>query len=197
LSPVSRWIIGAISALLLLCALWLVRRVIKFRRLWRTASEYLGFQDVEAALDCIDRNPLLLTPSAESLISVLLDRAWARGDAARYVSGAVLLSLLVGCRKVGPETVRQTAANSFQARLDVVNGLGGQRALKLLGQLAADKEMHIPEKDVDQDLLEAMSHIMDLLRPLAANAATIATMDAILEEMHRIVDQIESRPFPP
>lgn len=189
MSPISKWIIGSFSALLLLFVLWLVRRAIRFRRLWRTGSEYLGLEDVEAALDYIDRYPLLLTPSAESLISALLDRAWARGDAARYVSGVVHLSLLAGCRKLGLETVRQTAAGSFQARLDVVNSPAGQRALKLLGELVADKEMSIPEKDVDQDLWEAMSRIMDLLRPLAANAATIATMDTILEELHQIVQQ--------
>jgi hypothetical protein len=174
---------------LLLLLLWFVRRAARFRRLWRTVSEYLELQDVESALSSIERNPLLLTPSAESLISTLLDRAWARGEAARYVSGAVLLSLLAGCRKLGLETVRQTAAGSFQARLDLVNGPDGQRALKLLGQLAADKEMTIPEKGMDENLLEAISQIMDLLRPLAANEATIAAMDAVLEEMDQIVRQ--------
>jgi hypothetical protein len=187
LSPLSKWITGATGTLLLLLLIRLARRAVRFRHLWRTVSEYLGLQDVEAALDAIERNPLLLTPGAESLISTLLDRAWARGDAARYVSGAVLLSLLAGCRTLGLETVRQTAASSFQARLDAVNGPDGQRALKLLGQLAADKEMAIPEKDVDQDLLEAMGQIMDLLRPLAANAETVSAMDAVLEEMDWIV----------
>lgn len=47
--------------------------------------------------------------------------------------------------------------------------------------------MSIPEKDADQDLLEAMSLVMDLMRPLAANEATIATMDAVLDELRQIV----------
>jgi hypothetical protein len=189
LSPIFKWIVGSFSLLLLLLLLWLVPRVFRFRRLWRIASEYLALHDAEAALDYIDRNPILLTPSADSLISVLLDRAWARADAATYVSGTVRLSLLVGCRKVGLETVRQTAVSSFQARMDVVNSPSGQRALELLGQLVADKEMSIPEEDVDQDLLEAMNQIMDLLRPLAANEATIATMDAILDGLGQIVQR--------
>jgi hypothetical protein len=190
LSPTLKWIIiGSFSVLLLLLLSWLVHRVFVFRRLWRAASEYLAFQDVEAALDYVDRNPFLLAPNAEALISVLLDRAWGQGDAAEYVSGAVHLSLLVGCRKLGLTTIRQTATDTFQAHLDMVNSPVGQRALKILGQLATDKEASIPEKDVDQDLLEAMNHIMDLLRPLAANEATIATMDAILDELRRMVQQ--------
>jgi hypothetical protein len=190
LSPTFKWIIiGSFSVLLLLLLSWLVHRVFVFRRLWRTASAYLAFQNVEAALDYVDRNPILLTPSAESLISVLLDRAWGRGDAAAYVSGAVHLSLLVGCRKLGLATARQTAAGTFQAHLDMLNSPAGQRALELLGQLTTDRKMSIPEKDLDQDLLEAMSHAMDLMRPLAANEATIATMDAILDKMRQMVQQ--------
>jgi hypothetical protein len=193
MSPISTWIIGVLSALSLLVVLWLGRRAITFRRLWRAGSEYLGLQDVEAALDYIDRNPLLLSPASESLISTLLDGAWARGDAARYVSGAVHLSLLAGCRKLGLETVRQTAAGSFQARLDQVNSPAGQRALKLLRQLVADEEMRIPEAEVDHDLLEAMGHMLDLLRPLAANAATVDTMDTILERLERIAGEKERK----
>jgi hypothetical protein len=188
LSPTFKWIIiSSFSVLLLLLLSWLIYRAFVFRRLWRAASEYLAFRDVEAALDHVDRNPFLLAPSAEALISALLDRAWGRGDTAEYVSGAVHLSLLVGCRKLGLATIRQTATDTFQARLDMLNSPAGQRALELLGQLAHNKEMSFPEKDADQDLLEAMSLVIDLMRPLAANEATIATMDAVLDELRQIV----------
>jgi hypothetical protein len=184
--PIQTWLIGSLSALALLFLLWLVRRAIRFQRLWRTASEYLALQDATAALDYIDGHPQLLTPGAESLITTVLDTAWARGDAVRYVSGAIHLSLLVGCRKLGPEAVRQSGAASFQARLDLVNSPCGQRALGLLRRLVADDGIHIPEADVDEGLSEAMGQILDLLRPLAANAATVATMDTIMEELERI-----------
>jgi hypothetical protein len=189
LRPSPSWIIAFIGALLLLLLPWLVRRTIKFRGLWMTASEYLTLQDLETALEYIDDNPLLLTPGAEYLISTLLDRAWAQGDAAQYVAGVLRLSLLAGCRQFGVKAARQMSANSFQAQLDVINDPSGQRALKLLGQLVTNKGMSIPEQEVNEELLEAMSRIMDLLRPLAANEETVGTMDAILDRLHEILQQ--------
>jgi hypothetical protein len=93
------WVCGSIGALLLLLVLWLVYRAQKFRRLQPIIFEYLSLQDVEAALRYIDDHPRLLTSDAEDFITTLLERAWARGDAEMFVSGAIRLSLLAGCRE--------------------------------------------------------------------------------------------------
>jgi len=183
------WVCGSIGALLLLLVLWLVYRAQKFRRLQPIIFEYLSFQDVEAALRYIDDHPRLLTSDAEDFIITLLDRAWARGDAEMFVSGAIRLSLLAGCREYGIETARQMAAGALQAWLDASSSPSWQRALKLLGQLLVEKEASIHPEEVDEELVEAMSHIMDLLRPLAADEETIATQDGIIRVLRQILRQ--------
>jgi hypothetical protein len=42
-----------------------------------------------------------------------------------------------------------------------------------------------------------MSHIMDLLRPLAADEETIATQDGILRSLHQILRQKAEGTVPP
>ncbi|MBL7064911.1 MAG: hypothetical protein ISS49_12000 [Anaerolineae bacterium] len=191
------WVLGSIGALILLLFLWLGYRAFKFRRLQPIIFEYLSLQDVETALMYIDDHPRLLTSDAEDFITVLLDRTWARGDARMFVSSAIRLSLLVGCREYGLETARQMAAGSLQTWLDAAYSPSWQRALELLGQLVVEREFSIPEEEVDKDLVEAMSHIMELLRPLAANEEVIATQDEILRSLRQILRQKgeESQPL--
>ena len=148
--------------------------------------EYLALQDVEATLGYIDDHPQLLTRSAIEFIRVLLDRAWARGDAQLFVSGAIRLSLLAGCREYGIETARQMAAGSLQAWLDAADSPSWQRALKLLGKLVVGKEASIPPEEANEELVEAMSHIMDLLRPLAANEETVALQEEIMRSLRQM-----------
>jgi hypothetical protein len=139
----------------------------------------------------------LLTSHAEDFMTVLLDRAWARGDAQLFVSGAIRLSLLVGCREYGMEAARRMAANSLQVWLDASSSPSWQRALAFLGQLVVDREASIPPEEVDEELVEAMSHIMDLLRPLAADEGTIAIQDEILRSLRQILRQKADSTLPP
>ena len=61
------------------------------------------------------------------------------------------------------------AAGALQAWLDASSSPSWQRALKLLGQLLVEREASIHPEEVDEELVEAMGHIMDLLRPLAVD----------------------------
>jgi hypothetical protein len=183
------WILGSIGALLALLVVWLGYQVFKFRRLRPIIFEYLALEDVEAALGYIEDHPRLLTPDAEGFIQGLLGRAWARGDAQMFVPGAIRLSLLVGCREYGQETARRMAAGRLQAWLDAVDSPSWQRALKFLGQIAVDQEASIPQEEMNEELVEAMSHIMDLLRPLAANEEVVAIQDGILRSLRQILQQ--------
>jgi hypothetical protein len=191
------WILGSIGALLLALFLWFGYRAFKFRRLQPLLFEYLALQDAEAALRYIDDHLWLLTSEADDFITVLLERAWARGDARTFVSGAIRLSLLVGCREYGAETARQMAAGSLQTWLDAADSPGWRRALEFLGQMVTDKTASIPQEEVDEELVEAMSHIMELLRPLAANQETIATQDEILRSLRQILRQKTEGVLPP
>ena len=183
------WTLGPIGALLLLLFLWLGYRGLKFRRLQPIIFEYLALQDVEAALRYIENHPRLLTSDAEDFITVLLDRTWTRKDIQLFVSGAIHLSLLAGCRKYGIETARQMAADTLQPWLDAASSPSWQRALKFLRQVVAEKATSIPQEEVDEELVEAMSHIMELLRPLAANEETVAIQDEILHSLRQILRQ--------
>jgi hypothetical protein len=183
------WILGSIGALLALFVIWLGYQAFKFRRLRPVIFEYLALQDVEAALGYIEDHPRLLTPGTEEFIQGLLGRVWARGDAQLFVSGMIRLSLLVGCRKYGQETARRMAGGRLQAWLDAVDSPSWQRALKFLGQIVVDQEASIPQEEVDEELVEAMSHIMDLLRPLAANEETVAIQDELLRSLRQILQQ--------
>jgi len=183
------WVLGSIGALILLLLLWFGCRAFRFRRLQPIIFEYLALQDVKIALRYIDNHPQLLTADADEFIKVLLDRAWARGDAELFVFGSMRLALLTGCRKYGVETARQMAANNLQARFDAVSSPGWQRALAILSKLVTDGNTSIPVGEVDEELMEAMTQIMTLLRPLAANEETIANQDRILDGMHQILQQ--------
>ena len=187
------WILGSIGALLALFVVWLGYQAFKFRRLRPVIFEYLALQDVEAALGYIEDHPRLLTPDAEDFIRMLLGRAWARGDAHMFVSDVIRLSLLVGCREYGQETARRMAAGKLQAWLDAIDSPSWQRALKFLGQIAVDHEASIHQEEVDEELVEAMSHVMDLLRPLAANEETVAIQDELLRSLRQILRQKKAK----
>ena len=191
------WILGSIGALLLLLVLWLGYRAIKFRRLQPVVFEYLSLQNVDQALQYVEDHPRLLTSGTEEFITFLLDRAWARGDAEMFVLGTIRLSLLAGCREYGLENARRMTGDNVQALLDASSSSSWQRALKILGQLTVDKEATIPPDEADEELVEAMGHIMELLRPLAADEETIATQDAIMRTLRELlrqqVDQNTSR----
>ncbi|MDY6875653.1 MAG: hypothetical protein SWK90_05570 [Chloroflexota bacterium] len=189
MSTILWWVLASIGALFLLLFLWLGYRALKFRRLRPMIFEYLALQDVEVALRYIKNHPRLLASDTEDFFTVLLDRAWARGDAQMFVSGTIHLSLLVGCRKYGMETARQMAAGSLQVWLDAAGSPSWQRALKLLGLMVVEKTASIPQEEVDEELVEAMSHIMELLRPLAANEETVAIQDGILRSLHQTLQQ--------
>lgn len=180
------WVLGSIGALVLLLFLWLGYRAFKFRRLQPIIFEYLALQDVEAALRHVDDHPKLLTDDTEAFIRVLLDRAWAGGDAQLFVSGIIHMSLLTGCREYGVEATRRMATGSFQAQLDAASSPSWQRALKFLGKLVVEGEASIPPEEANEELVEAMSHIMDLLRPLAANEKTIALQDEIMRSLRQM-----------
>lgn len=187
------WVLGSIGALLLLLVLGLGYRAIKFRRLQPVVFEYLSLQDVEEALRYIEDHPRLLTSGAEEFITSLLDRAWVRGDAELFVSGTIRLSLLAGCREYGVKAARRMVGGNVQALLDASSSPSWQRALKILGQLVVDKEARIPPDEADEELVEAMGHIMDLLRPLAADEETIATQDAIMRTLRELLRQEADR----
>lgn len=191
------WVLGSIGALILLFLLWFGYRAFRFRRLQPVIFEYLAIQDVKIALRYIDNHPQLLTADAEEFIRVLLNRAWARGDADLFVFGGMRLALLTGCQKYGVETARQMAANNLQARFDVVSSPGWQRSLAILGKLVTDGNTSIPVGEVDEELMEAMTQIMTLLRPLAADEETIANQDRILDGMRRILQQKADGTLPP
>ncbi|MBU0703342.1 MAG: hypothetical protein KKC18_05690, partial [Chloroflexi bacterium] len=67
-----------------------------------------------------------------------------------------------------------------------------QRALKLLGKLVVEKETSIPPEEANEELVEAMSHIMDLLRPLAANEETVALQEEIMRSLRQMAADADS-----
>jgi hypothetical protein len=76
-----------------------------------------------------------------------------------------------------------------QVWLDAADSPSWQRALEFLGQMVVDKTASIHQEDVDEELVEAMSHTMELLRPLAANQDTIAIQDEILRSLRQMLRQ--------
>jgi hypothetical protein len=181
------WILGAVGALILSLCLWLGYRAFRLRRLQPIVLEYLALQEVEQAVRYIETHPQLLTRDAEDFIAMLLDRAWARGDVQTFVSGAIRMSFLVGCREYGTQTARQMALGSFQPLLDAADSPSWQRAMELLGHMVVDRTASIDQEDVDEELVEAMSHIMELLRPLAADPDTVAMQDEIVRGLRQVL----------
>ncbi len=180
------WILGGIGALVLLLLLWAAYRVLRIRRLQPTVFEYLDSRSVRKALSILEDHPELLTPEAESIISVQLDRAWVRGEAHLFVSGVLRLSLLVACREYGLEAASRMAGGRLQAWLDAVDSPSGQRALDLLGRLVVEEEAVISPEEVDAELVDALERILELLRPLAATEETAAQMEEMMRTLHQI-----------
>lgn len=187
------WVLGSIGAAILLL---FFHHVFRQWRLQSLTFEFLAFQDMKAALGYIDKHPQLLTDDAEELIRLWLDRAWARGEANTLVSGAIRLALLGQCREQGVEAVRQTMADKLQPWLVAIRSPSWQRALAILGKLATEGKASGPLEEMDEELVEAMSQIMALLRPLA-DEETIATQDMILDELRGILQQKAEGTLPP
>jgi predicted nucleic acid-binding protein len=182
------WILGSVGLLILLFLLWLGYRALKFRRLQPVVFWFLSLQDIDAALTYIEQHPQLLSADAESLIRMLLDRAWAKGDTDIFLSGILHLELLAQCRERSVEATRQTMADKMQAQVGAMGSPARERALEIVRGLAAEGKASLPVEELDEELEEALSQIMAMLRPFADERTNI-TMDRILEELRQALQQ--------
>jgi len=183
------WILGVLGLLLLVLLLWLGYRVLTYRRLQPLVFEFLSLPNAATALAYIEQHPRLLSAEAERFIRILLDRAWDRGDEDVLVFGLLHWVLLEQYRKQGVETVRQTIADQAQDWLATMTSPAGDRALKIMGHLVAEGKASIPDEELDEELVDALSLLMGLLHPVAADEETATGMDANLERLRQVVRQ--------
>ena len=184
----ATWVLGFLGLLLLLFLLWVGYHVLQTRRLQRIAVEFLSFPDADTALMYIELHPQLLSDEVEHFIRILLDRTWDAGEVDLFFSGFLHLLLLVACREEGVEAVRQTLTDRVQTWLDAMRTPAWDRALKFMGQLAADGTATIPGGELDEELVDALSQIMGILRPLA-DETTAATADEIVRSLRQALEQ--------
>jgi hypothetical protein len=151
---------------------------------------------MDAALTYIEQHPQLLGADAENSIKMLLDRAWARGDIDIFLSGILHLELLAQCREQNIEFVRQTMAAKMQAQEVAKRSPARERALEIVRGLAAEGKASLPIEELDEELEEALSQIMAMLRPFADERTNI-TMDRILEELRQALQQKAEGTLPP
>jgi len=190
------WVLGSLGLLILLFLLWLGYRALKFRRLQPVVFWFLSLQDIDAALTYIEQHPQLLSADAESFIRMLLDRAWAKGDIDIFLSGILHLELLAQCREQNIEFVRQTMADKMQAQEVAKRSPARERALEIVRGLVAEGKASLPVEELDEELEEALSQIMAMLRPFADERTNI-TMDRILEELRGALQQKAEGNLPP
>jgi hypothetical protein len=87
-------------------------------------------------------------------------------------------------------------AAKMQAQGGVMGSPARERALEIIRGLAAEGKASLPIEELDEELEEALSQIMAMLRPFADERTNI-TMGRILEELRQALQQKAEGTLPP